>query len=91
MKTQDAFLTMLGQLDAPAPKPVVPQHVERARSDPGFSGAIMREHLDARSRPDFADDIDAMVSAMVRAGDVVLDPRLDAYRRPHCRRFRFGE
>lgn len=43
------------------------------------------------TRPSFADDIDRIVADMVAAGDVVFDPELDAYRRPHCRRFKFSE
>ena len=43
----------------------------------------------SRARPDYADDIDRIVRELVAAGDVVLDSTLDAYRRPHCRRWRF--
>jgi len=41
-------------------------------------------------RPSFADDIDAMVAALVRSGDVVFDAAADCYRAPWCRRFKFG-
>lgn len=40
------------------------------------------------ARPDFADDIDRIVRELVAAGDVVFDATLDAYRRPHWRRWR---
>lgn len=41
-------------------------------------------------RPAFADDIDQLVLDMVAKGDVVMDVDADAYRAPHCRRFRFA-
>jgi hypothetical protein len=44
----------------------------------------------ANQRPDFADDIDARVAALVAAGDVVFDAEADAYRAPRWQRYRFG-
>lgn len=44
---------------------------------------------DAKARPDYADEIDAMVRALETAGDIVFDGEAQAYRRPHCRRYRF--
>ncbi len=89
MKTQDAFLTMLGQLDAPA-APRVPPIVPRVLVAPPGASKAPATPL-AAARPDFASDIDAIVQAMVAVGDIVLDAGTDSYRRPHYRRFRFGE
>lgn len=41
------------------------------------------------ARPDYADEIDAMVRALETAGDIVFDGEAQAYRRPHYRRYRF--
>lgn len=48
------------------------------------------EPSQSKVRPDFADDIDAKVAAMVRAGDVVWEQSTSEYRAPWCRRFKFG-
>lgn len=42
------------------------------------------------SRPDYADDIDRIVTEMVAAGFVVFDHETQTYRRPHVRRWRFA-
>jgi hypothetical protein len=42
-------------------------------------------------RPDYADDIDRIVRELVAAGDIVWDAALGAYRKQHCRRFRFSD
>jgi hypothetical protein len=45
----------------------------------------------APARPDYADDIDRIVRELVAAGDIVWDAALGAYRKQHCRRFRFSD
>lgn len=91
MTTRDIFLDAL--TIAPAQQNA-PRRSIRPQSPPPpdapVSTAITEPPQDVAPsiRPDYADDIDRIVCELVAAGDVVFDATLDAYRRPHCRRWR---
>lgn len=92
----DTFLDMLTIAPAKpvAVKPAAPKPAKPAKPVAPFQPDYTLE-LDAmelpkvNARPHFADDIDRMVRELEHAGDIVLDTTIDAYRRPHYRRYRW--
>ena len=93
MATRDMFLDALAPAPvARSPIPVAPPAASPTPPPPPPKQTALNSNQGAlKARPDFADDIDRIVGELVAAGDVVWDASIDAYRKPHCRRFRFEQ
>ena len=98
MATRDMFLDALAPAPvARSPVPVAPPAASPPPRPPAPPPTSNQATLNSNQgalkagRPDFADDIDRIVGELVAAGDVVWDASIDAYRKPHCRRFRFEQ
>lgn len=82
--------TLVEDAKAQRAKHVAPRKPEPPQSPANGYPDTLAEQQAHRPRPDYADDIDRIVTEMVAAGFVVFDHETQTYRRPNVRRWRFA-